>query len=57
MVIKPGIFTYDQPLVSLGVVKANIKVFAVQTNIEHHQPASGYHLDGCDDPERSLRHA
>jgi hypothetical protein len=41
MVIKPGIFSYDQPLVSIGVVKANLKVFAVQTNLSLVNPHPG----------------
>jgi hypothetical protein len=41
MAIKPGLFTYDDPLVSIGVIKANIKVFAVQTNINLTNPHPG----------------
>ena len=41
MVIKPGVFTYDQPLVSIGIVKANLKVFAVQTDINASNPHPG----------------
>jgi len=41
MAIKPGIFHYDAPLVSIGVIKANIKVFAVQTNLGYTNPHPG----------------
>jgi hypothetical protein len=39
--IKPSLFTYDDPLVSIGVIKANIKVFAVQTDLEYTNPHPG----------------
>jgi hypothetical protein len=41
MVIKPSAFTYNEPLVSIGVVKANLKVFAVQTNLDLANPHPG----------------
>jgi hypothetical protein len=51
MALKPGIFKYDGPLVSIGVVKANIRVFAVQTNIDITNPHPGTTLSGATIPD------
>jgi hypothetical protein len=40
-IVKPGAFAYSGPLVSLGVIKNNIKVFAVQTNVSFTNPHPG----------------
>jgi hypothetical protein len=41
MIIKPGVFTYDGPLVSVPMIKDNIKVFAIQSNIDFASPHPG----------------
>jgi hypothetical protein len=45
-VIKPGVFSYDDALVSIGVVKANPRVFAVQTDIVIVNPHPGTTISG-----------
>jgi hypothetical protein len=45
-IIKPGVFAYDDNLVSIGVVKANLRVFAVQTDIIVLNPHPGTTMSG-----------
>jgi hypothetical protein len=49
-IVKPGVFTYDGPLVSIGWVKHRLYTFAIQTNLEVTNPHPGTTKSGATAP-------